>query len=72
MSSPEPLTSGRPRAADYVMWFVVGVTILFCLLGLVRRADSPVAWVLFAPMIALGAWLIWRRWRFVRDRIPHV
>lgn len=72
MSSTKPLPPGKPRAADYVMWFVVGATMLSCLLALVQRADSPVAWVLLAPMIAFGVWLIWRRWRFVRDRIPHI
>lgn len=72
MASNEPLPPGKPRAADYVMWFVVGATMLFCLLGLVQRADSLVAWVLLAPMIAFGGWLVWRRRRFVRDRIPHI
>jgi hypothetical protein len=72
MTSTEPLPPGKPRVADYMMWSWVGAIMLVCLLGLVQRADSPAAWVLLAPMIAFGAWLIWRRWRFVRDRIPHI
>ena len=72
MSSTEPQSPGKPRAADFVMWAVVGATTLFCLLGLVQRPDSVAAWVVLAPMIALGACLLWRRWRFVRDGIPHI
>lgn len=72
MSSTESHAPGKPRATDYVMWFVVGATMLLCLRGLVQMADSPVAWVVFAPMITFGAWLIWRRWRLVRDGIPHI
>lgn len=69
MSSTSPQ---KPNAGDYVMWAVVGFMMLTCLLGLVSMSDSPLAWALYAPLIVVGAWLMWRRWRFVRDGVPHI
>lgn len=52
----------RPRAIDYVMWAVVALTMVV-VLGAVFSVDNVVAWFLGLGYVALGAVLLWRRWR---------
>ena len=52
----------RARAIDYVMWAVVALTMVV-VLGAVFSVDNAVAWFLGLGYVALGAVLLWRRWR---------
>lgn len=61
MSSEEDARR-RPRAIDYVMWVVVALTMVV-MLRAVFSVDNAVAWILGLGYVALGAVLLWRRWR---------
>jgi hypothetical protein len=50
----------RPRAIDYLMWAVVGLTMAMVLRA-VLSIDNPLAWRLGLGYVALGAVLMWRR-----------
>ncbi|MGH3365220.1 MAG: hypothetical protein ACRDOW_10860 [Nocardioidaceae bacterium] len=50
----------RPRAIDYVMWTVVGLT-MTVVLRAVFSVDNKFAQVLGLGYVALGALLLWRR-----------
>ncbi len=52
----------RPGATDYVMWAVVALTMVVVLRA-VFSVDTAIAWVMGWAYVALGALLLWRRWR---------
>jgi hypothetical protein len=72
MPSVERPRRGKPDLGDYLMWGMVAMTMLVMLQGLARNVHSPVRWAIAMPMVVAGAWLIRRRWRFVRDGVPHI
>lgn len=61
MRSEEPVRR-KPRATDYVMWAVVALTMVV-VLAAVFSVDNAVAWAMGLVYAALGAVLLWRRWR---------
>jgi hypothetical protein len=46
------------------MWAVVALTMVV-VLGAVFSVDNAVAWSLGLGYVALGAVLLWRRWRYL-------
>ena len=52
----------RPRAIDLVLWAVMALTMVVVLRA-VFSVDNAVARVLGLGYVALGAVLLWRRWR---------
>ena len=52
----------KPRATDYAMWAVVALTMVV-VLAAVFSVDNAVVWAMGLVYVALGAVLLWRRWR---------
>jgi hypothetical protein len=55
-----PEARRRPRISDYVMWAVVGLTMVVVLRA-VFAVDNALAQVLGLGYVALGGLLLWRR-----------
>lgn len=62
MPSGEDHARRRPRAIDFVMWAVLALAMVVVLCA-VFSVDNAVAGVLGLGYVALGAVLLWRRWR---------